>query len=358
MVYIFGDLRQLRKFELSRPPISRPRALSNPRNRPVISSPFSLSDTGHVFQPAIIPISQPVRHVLLPQPLRLSIPSCPQPAVIHESPRVLSLSSCSSTSSECSSSSSSGAASISSSSASEGHSHAALTIEISPAFYDDSCIEGPATGSPGSPSSVRYHNFPSNRYLDSKSRLSVAEFTPTASFIHPYDPLYDDDFDDVRALDPEGGQCVEPFDFDLLPKRGYTFPQRDRAVSVSTNVTTETPSMVKDAEDVIVGLKSSKEILGRAQYKCNKHDVSTNPEKFLPSSRSLHVPSPSPRIPVDPAAQFKVIKAVPAFASPFTRVLNPVVTRAQWEIVVRSAVVAGIICWSIVGSLLAIPVGR
>ena len=46
---------------------------------------------------------------------------------------------------------------------------------------------------------------------------------------------------------------------------------------------------------------------------------------------------------------------VPAFASPLTPVLNPVVTRGQWEIVVRSFVVAGVIAWVVVGSLLALP---
>jgi hypothetical protein len=355
MVYIFGDLRQLRKFELSRPPISRPRALSNPRYRPVISPPISLSSSGPVVQPPIVQISQPVAHCRTspePQPPRLSLP---QPAMIRESPRARSLSS-SSTGSSIYSSFLSGSESASSSSASEGHNTAALTIEIGPAFYDSAHIEGPAIRSP---SSARYYGSPSKQSLESKSGLSVAEFTPTASFIHPYDPLCDDDCDSTRKLSPEERQGLGLFDFDLLPKRGYTFPPRDRAVSVVTNATTEAPSMMEKAgTDVLVASRSPKDILGRVQYKCNKQESLSDSEKVSSSTRSTTASPSSHRASVDPAAQFKAIKAVPAFASPFTRVLNPVVTRAQWEIVVRSAAVAGMICWTIVGCLLAIPGGR
>jgi len=160
-------------------------------------------------------------------------------------------------------------------------------------------------------------------------------------------------------LSPEERQFLGLFDFDLLPKRGYTFPPRDRAVSVVTNATTEAPSMMEKAgTDVLVASRSPKDILGCVQYKCNKQESSSDPEKVSSSTRSTTASPSSHRAPVDPAAQFKAIKAVPAFASPFTRVLNPVVTRAQWEIVVRSAAVAGMICWTIVGCLLAIPGGR
>ena len=355
MVYIFGDLRQLRKFELSRPPISRPQVLSNPRQRPLISPPLSLPVSSPIIQPPTLTASRSGGLSVPPQLPRLDIPSHPQPAMTQESPRVRSLSSSSSASTSThSTTSDTGSASVSSSSASEGHNHA-LTIEIGPAFYDDSHIEGPATGSPGSP--TRYYAFPSKQddYLDNKNRPSVAEFTPTASFIHPYDPLCDDDFDGSRELTPEERQGIGAFDFDLLPKRGYTFPERDRVVSVATNGTMDTPSMVeKGREDVLVGFRSPKDILGRVQHKGNKQKrTSSEPEKPSASRNSS-----CSRRTVDPAAQLKVIKAVPAFASPFTRVLNPVVTRAQWEIVVRSAAVAGLICWTIVGCLVAIPVRR
>ncbi|OSD07231.1 hypothetical protein PYCCODRAFT_1456139 [Trametes coccinea BRFM310] len=46
---------------------------------------------------------------------------------------------------------------------------------------------------------------------------------------------------------------------------------------------------------------------------------------------------------------------VPAFASPLTPVLNPVVTRGQWEIVVRSAFIAFLVSAAVIGALVAVP---
>ena len=49
---------------------------------------------------------------------------------------------------------------------------------------------------------------------------------------------------------------------------------------------------------------------------------------------------------------------VPAFASPLTPVLNPIVTRGQWEIVVRSAIIAFVVSTLIIGGLVAVPETR
>ena len=46
---------------------------------------------------------------------------------------------------------------------------------------------------------------------------------------------------------------------------------------------------------------------------------------------------------------------VPAFG-PLTKVHSPLVSRAQWEVVVRSFILAGIIAWAVVGGLVALPV--
>ncbi|EED82278.1 predicted protein [Postia placenta Mad-698-R] len=54
--------------------------------------------------------------------------------------------------------------------------------------------------------------------------------------------------------------------------------------------------------------------------------------------------------------RFKAVQAVPAFAVPLTPVLNPVVTRAQWEIVVRSSMIAFVIAALVVGGLTGAPV--
>lgn len=53
--------------------------------------------------------------------------------------------------------------------------------------------------------------------------------------------------------------------------------------------------------------------------------------------------------------RFRRVSAVPAFKSPLTPVLNPVVSRAQWEIVVRSALIALVLSVVIIAALVAIP---
>jgi hypothetical protein len=50
------------------------------------------------------------------------------------------------------------------------------------------------------------------------------------------------------------------------------------------------------------------------------------------------------------------VLSVPAFKSPLTKILSPVVTRAQWEIVVRSGILAFLISCVVVGILVAVPV--
>jgi hypothetical protein len=52
----------------------------------------------------------------------------------------------------------------------------------------------------------------------------------------------------------------------------------------------------------------------------------------------------------------KRMLGVPAFASPLTKILSPVVTRAQWEIVIRSGILAFVISSVVLGVLVAVPV--
>jgi hypothetical protein len=319
---VFGDLRQLRQFELARPPISRPQTISNPQHRPVVSPLFNRAVCGPITQPRILPVSQPAcEHIRLD--------NISQAAVNHETTRVRTHSSSSTVSSLRTASSASGSGYISSSSAAEQENCADLIIEVSSVVYDDFDNEEPATGT------------------HTSARCSVPEFTPTASFIHPYDPLCSDDFDDTRELSPEERQGIEPFDFDLLPKKGYTFPQRDRATSITANETMEaSPVADKDGGDATAESRSVNDILRREG---SKRDLSTNPD-------SANMPSPSRRA-VDPAVHLKAVNAVPIFSS-VTPVWSPVVARAHWEIVVRSMAVAGLVCWVIIGCLLAVPAGR
>ena len=55
-------------------------------------------------------------------------------------------------------------------------------------------------------------------------------------------------------------------------------------------------------------------------------------------------------------ARWKQALSVPAFKSPLTKVLSPVVTRAQWEIVVRAGVIAFVISFVVVAVVVAVPV--
>jgi hypothetical protein len=332
VLYIFGDLRQLRKFELARPPISRPRAMSNPQHLPVVTPSFTRTasgpvTTGPITQPLTVSVSQSAPESIPYQPGHLDS----QATVNDETTRARTPSSSSAGSSLHTTSSGSGSEYISSSSAAEQGNPAELIIEVSSVVYDD---------------------FPDERPLSrpqTPAQLSIPEFIKTASFKHPYDPLCDDDFDGMHELSPEERQDMEPFDFDLLPKRGYTFPQKDRAASVVANDTMEAPSIAKkNGGDAIAELRSTKDTW---RPEGNNHDPSTDPEK------SADAPSPSLRRPVDATAHFKAVNAVPIFAS-VTPVWSTVVARAQWEIVVRSAAVAGLICWIVIGCLLAVPDSR
>ena len=55
-------------------------------------------------------------------------------------------------------------------------------------------------------------------------------------------------------------------------------------------------------------------------------------------------------------ARWKRVLSVPAFRSPLTKILSPVVTRAQWEVVVRSGIVAFVISVIVLAVFVAVPV--
>ncbi|KAJ7640548.1 hypothetical protein B0H17DRAFT_1216599 [Mycena rosella] len=344
-VYIFGDLRQLHKFELSRPAISKPQPLRAPRPRPPISHPI----------PGIppIPAVQPQLAIIPPPPAHIPSPRSPS--------RSSALSSTRSFDAQSSLSGETGA------------------IHISPAYYDDSEVQGPAT-SPVSPDHLGTFAFPTKLAFD-ETESGTDSFGATASFIHPFDQLPEDDrqFGGPSRTCPEDRQILSAFDFDALPRCSYGAPPHH-----GRKLPRPRPA-VKSEPTVSKWRMSPMAFIERMQSKCIArwsvqpgdvpHDpavsaeatqpdekVPRRPRDSLDSSSRPHLDLPQhTRTPVDKSVvrkQFKLFKDVPAFAVPLTPVLNSIVVRGQWEIVIRSAFVALLICWVVIGSLLAIPPPR
>ncbi|KAJ7459794.1 hypothetical protein FB451DRAFT_1271564 [Mycena latifolia] len=348
-VYVFGDLRQLRKFELSRPAISKPQPLRAPRPRPTISYPI----------PGItpIPVIQPRLAIIPPPPAHL--PSARSPSRSSALP--------------------SAGSSVDSHSSCSGETGA---IHISPAYYDDSEVQGPAT-SPVTPDHLGAFPFSTKRAFD-ETESGTDSFGATASFIHPFDQLPEDDrqFGGPPRTHPEDRQLLSAFDFDALPRCSYgTTPHHLRRLSQPRNLIKSEPKGSKRR-------LSPKALIGRMQSKCvtkwtapivgsasaRPHDLEAGaevtpdekvphrPRDSLDSSSRPHLDLPQhTRTPVDKSVvhkQFKLVKAVPAFAVPLTPVLSSVVVRGQWEIVTRSAVFALFLSWIVLGCLLAVPPPR
>ncbi|KAI0372147.1 hypothetical protein BV20DRAFT_1050918 [Pilatotrama ljubarskyi] len=83
-----------------------------------------------------------------------------------------------------------------------------------------------------------------------------------------------------------------------------------------------------------------------------------SPTSTVTMSASLPMVQSRPKTKVTWQTRVRRMLEVPAFASPLTPVLNPVVTRGQWEIVVRSATIALLVSAMVVGALVAVPETR
>lgn len=331
-VYIFGDLRQLHKFELARPPISGPQPLRTPWQRPTKG------------------LSKP------PQPSNTILP--PRLSIIPPSPAHLAdhyLSRASTISSQASSGS---ASSLSASSLSAAGCEAPqTTISISPAYYDADPVDGPATTSP-SALEANLSFSEKEKANDQHDGISNPPVT-TALFIHPFDSMVDAEYEYDGNDPPEDHQPISPFDFDGLPYR----------------VGHNGPAAQPDTENKKSYFQSSTlptSFIERWQSRCNRMwRIATNnpPAKSdLTDTPRSSFSDPSITRPQEPHQQaekgevairkrFKMIQAVPAFSS-LTRILSPVIVRGQWEIVVRSTCISLLITWIILGSLLAVPVSH
>ncbi|KIK69563.1 hypothetical protein GYMLUDRAFT_236073 [Collybiopsis luxurians FD-317 M1] len=359
-VYIFGDLRQLRKFELTRPPISKPQAF---HRVPVISSPI----TGlRVSSGPLLPISNSTDSIVLPPPAHIRPSSC------HSMPSTLSQSS---SSSDLSSSGSDG------------------LIHISPAYYEVDPIEGPAI-SPVTPENGVF-TFPMKQKTDVQDDdEGHYPFGATAAFIHPFDHLEDDDYDFNNPNKPAADerQRLSTFDFDALPPPPVALvhsqpPLQSESHSPpysfnphpSSRTSLPGPSIqvIEPEAEAVEKDLTPKGFLRRLQSRCNINrwlvmtssqsaiDLNekgpSDPEKA--EHEQSNFPRPHPFLQRDSNAekfkrQFKMVRAVPAFASPLTRVLSPIVIRGQWEIVMRSAIIACLVSWLAIGILLAVPVPK
>ncbi len=389
MVYIFGDLRQLRKFELSRPRISAPKPLDASSTRPDISSPVPMYNSESMSTSSFLPLYAFRRSHSTPVPTKPSIPpltiAIPErPPAAARSPRTRDSLANSITSTPYDS-----ASQYSSSSSSY---NIALVdgvepeITVSPAYYDpDPAPEGPATrtGPDAHPFIADGFAVPSPLYRFGTAtvhsevcRFNRACYTSTtAGFI-----AYDDDnlYDRPPGKTAEEGRAGM-FDFDSLPVRdGEDVPCICEAIPAAPSSVALPSYDEKRPEPILPSLplptplasaipydethnprctelQSPAAIIGRAQYRCN-HNSALGVTPTVPANQKYKSRVNQPRAaPHTIENQHHRIRGVPAFG-PLTRVLSPVVSRAQWEIVVRSAFVAMLLSLSIIGSLLAVPV--
>ncbi|KAG6850739.1 hypothetical protein H0H93_009362 [Arthromyces matolae] len=315
-VYVFGDLRQLRKFELERPPISKPRPL------------------GKVSLPLFSPPSSRITTTIPTSPETLVAPSPPPPAHTVENnnlTRTPTNSSAFSLSSESSESSES-----------------RLRIEISGAYYETESIDDDPYYSPNAQDT--------NFIFHEKTEDDHSVFAPTAAFIHPYDSTIDLEEDNSKFL-PQERQPMSAFNFDALPPRPSTgrsrvtitrLPKPMRPVHHAQQIQPvhEIVEIKSDLQPLSLSTVSPAKILEQLQHRCM-------PKKWLVINRKTESTEPSP-LPASGNAesetaekaeatgthplkhrashfsirkQFKKVKAVPAFASPLTRVLSPAVIK-------------------------------
>ena len=394
MVYVFGDLRQLRKFELSRPRISAPKPLDATSSRPNISSPVPMyksdSHSSSSFLPSYAfrhPHSAPTSTKPTP-PLAIAIPDRPPAAAVSPRLRDSLANSIASTPYDSTSQYSSSTSSYNGAFV-DG---VEPEITVSPAYFDpDPAPEGPATrtGPDAHPFITDGIALPSPSYRFGTANMHSEECrfnrtcynNATAGFI-----AYDDDdlYDRSNGKAAEEGRAAT-FDFDSLPVRDgadapcicAAVPAVPSSVALPLNHPQEekqpepkqqpppplpTPapavSAVPDNDahhPQHTELRSPSAFLRRAQYKCNQNSV-IGFTPAVPANQRYKSQATQPRVaPHTIESHHQHVRQVPAFG-PLTKILSPIISRAQWEIVVRSAFASLLITLTIVGSLLAVPV--
>lgn len=349
-VYIFGDLRQLRKFELARPQISKP--------KPVLDDKRQSSST------SLPPGLQPATPAEEPTSLVATSPSFADARVAHlwKPP---SISSYSVESGE--------------SLADSAEPRSPARIHISDAFFDDSASVVDVENG------IINANF---KFPPAQAGTGEPDFTSTAGFIRPFDmaSIELNDHVDEQCVPPQPRQPIDHFDFDTLPPRAprrintkAVSEQYDRECCNRDSSTLAPPTPIYPSYPHPTESQPPNGVIERMQSRCDVKkwrlqtesqapvtspsgtDFSYNPYNshiIHKSYKSFSTDSTMESTETKVKKRFRLINAVPAFAVPLTRVLSPVVRRGQWEIVVRSALIALVLSWIIVGSLLAIPEAR
>ncbi|KAF8631813.1 hypothetical protein AX17_005028 [Amanita inopinata Kibby_2008] len=334
-VYVLGDLRQLRRFELARPAVSKPELLQTAPQQSLMQ------------QVGIPPMP------IIPPPVPVRVNRC------RPVDRLSSIASMSSVDSFSSVQSSLSLGSTSRPSVQE------VIIEISPAIPDLDPVDGPATDPMLRQQS--YESAPTKPVEPPPDDSD--ENTATASFIHPFES--GKDFDSVN-LDciPEEHQPISTFDFDALPPKSR-IAGSERSTK-HTHPSVDTQDQVGHADP---SLNSQATVIARLQERCNMKRRSFVTGASQSEEEYLHNGSSGSSLPkfYSPAyaqhwtddkyeeqvrKRFRKMNSVPVFAAPLTRVLSPVIRRGQWEIVIRSVTLSLLFSWVLIGSLVAIPVLR
>ncbi|KAF9478195.1 hypothetical protein BDN70DRAFT_880247 [Pholiota conissans] len=421
-VYIFGDLRQLRKFELARPPISKPKLL--PTFRPIVPggvyakhgsrassvSSFGSRETAYSedgthetndnihISPAYYDADSDIDPMDLYAPTRGSMEDLgmdyQQAGKSNDS-----------------------------------------AVDLSTSINTLPRIVGPSGTSMPDPSYPIPPLTAGSSASPTPSTTSTS-YTATATFIHPFDTglslaaaaaRVDEDEEDIlaRAVHlPARHQIVAPFDFEGLPLRpghrawcathkahrlpasskppgqpGYLYPHQTYASHPDLSLPRPPEPAHAKGPRGILGIIARMQERGcsLARWRLQTGYLE---ERAAASVRDGESPAPHRSSPYwvqvgggvrsssesektrggdattvrtmsekgdDGASDIKAkertlwkrlraMRSVPAFRVPLARVLSPVVVRGQWEIVVRSMVVALILSATVVAALLAVPV--
>ena len=388
MVYLFGDLRQLRKFELSRPRISAPKPLDAASSRPNISSPVPMYKSDSHSSSSFLPSYAFRRPHITPTstkpslPLTIAIPERPPAAAVSPRLRDSLANSIASTPYDSASQYSSSTSSYNGAFV-DG---VEPEITVSPAYFDpDPAPEGPATRT-----GPDAHAFitdgialpsPSYRFGTANVHSEECRFNrtcynnATAGFI-AYD--VDDLYDRSNGKAAEEGRAAT-FDFDSLPVRDgadapcicAAVPAAPSSVALPLNHHQEEkllePKQLPPPAPAVSAVpnndthdpqyaepKTPSAFLRRAQDKCNQNSV-IGLTPAVSANQRYKSQATQPGLTHTIETQHHRVRHVPAFG-PLTKILSPVVSRAQWEIVVRSAFASLLLTLTIVGSLLAVPV--